>query len=186
MALTRDRKRINVKGGGKLQIRETHPSASDTFLDIGYISKSDFSDEHTMVESVDEQVLYVETKSGAQKVSWVTTIKQTGIDEINLLKNADGKYYELYYYVLLANGNYQELHIPLAKITAGTKLSFGSAAERSLDVTFQALSPKAGYTYSENTTFNVTANVPYVLVENSSLQFVTANTQAGELATAIL
>lgn len=131
MALTRDRKRINVKGGGKLWIRQIFPdSGADTFFDLGYINETDFDDEHNMVESIDETGQYIDTKSGGQKVTWKVTLKQTGIDEINLLKNSDGKYYELYYSVLVANGNYQEVSIPLAKVLLGPKLKF--AGERSV------------------------------------------------------
>jgi hypothetical protein len=184
MALQKSRTRINVKGGGTLKIRELSPSASDTFLDVGYVTSDTLLDEHTMVDSVDDAGNFIDTKSGAQKVTWKAVLKQTSIDEINLLKNAVGKYYDLFYSVVLANGNTQEFRVWLGKIKPGLVLEFASATERKLELEITALMPKATFTATP-TDYNVTAGAYYVVIDNAVAKGTPSDT-AATMATAIL
>lgn len=167
MALQKSRTRINVKGGGLLKIREIYPAQSDTWLDVGYLGGTDLTDEHNMIEIVEEAGNFIDALSGSQKVTIVTTLKQTSIDEINLLKNTTGKYFDAYYYVKLANGNVQEISAIPVKIMPGPVLSFQSATERTLQVTMYFLAPKATAVRTP-TSYNVTKDVPYVLIENAN------------------
>jgi len=185
MALARDRKRINVKGGGKIQLRELDPSPSNTYLDLGYLVSNTLTDEHTMVESVDESGQLVNSQTGARKVTWKTVIKQTTADEINLLKNAGTKLYEVYYNVTMSNTYVQMLCLLPVRIKPSVVLDFASATERTLEVEFHCLVPKAAYTRGV-TTFNVVANEPYVLVDASSETFNTSNTEASAIASAVI
>jgi len=183
MALQKDRIRENVKGGGVLKIREIYPNATNTFSDLGYLNGTDFKDERTENESMDEAGNFINVLTTGQKVTIETVLKQTSIDEINLLKNSEGKYYDLYYSVKLQNGNTQELSIPLCKLKAGVTLSFKPEA-RTLPLTIYALAPKSDYTRTP-TDYNVTVNVPYTLIENATAKGVPTDT-ASALATAIL
>lgn len=192
MANARNRQRINVKGGGKLWIRQLSPAASNTWIDIGYLDDNELDDKTAMVDSEDERGDYIDTKQGSRKVTWKTTLKQTGADEINLLRNADGIYYELYYDVVLANTYHQEYNMHLVKIDNSVNLKFAKATERKLQVVFSLLAPKAAFTATD-TAFNVIANDPYVMNENTSTSptyttssGVPTNTQASAKATAIL
>lgn len=184
MALEKSRLRINVKGGGTLRIRELSPTPSNTFLDVGYVTTDTLLDEPTMVDSIDEVGNFIDTKSGAQKVTWKTVLKQTSIDEINLLKNAVGKYYDLFYSVLLANGNTQEFRVWLGKIKPILTLEFAAATERKIEVEITALMPKATFTTTP-TDYNVTAGNYYVVIENVVAKGVPTDT-AASMATAIL
>lgn len=165
MALQKDRRRVNVKGGGILQVREIDPGTG-TFADLGFISDDVFTDEHTMVESIDSKGDYIDTKSGARKVQWTSTLMQTSKEEIDLMRNAEGKYYELYYKVVLNNANIQEFVIPIARITPGAVLEFKSATQRTIKLTITALAPAAALTRTP-TDYNTTIWTPYVLVENA-------------------
>ncbi len=169
MALQRSRTRINVKGGGVLKLREISPTQTDTFSDAGYLGGTDLTDEHSILEITEEAGTLVDALSGARKAVIKTTLKQSSIDEINLLKNAVGKYYDLYYYVKLANGSVQELSAIPCKIKPGPVLSFKSATERVIEVTIYMLAPKASATRTP-TAYNVTADEPYVFIENASAQ----------------
>lgn len=165
--MPRDRRRINVKGGGDLRVREISPTASNTFLDVGYLSSTVITDEGTMVESPDEAGNYIDTKRGARKVTVVGTLKQSSKEEIDLLRNADGKYYDVYYRVLLANTNVQEFRVAPAKLKVGFVLNMASATERTLELTISGLAPKGAHTATP-TAFNLLANDPLVIVEGAT------------------
>jgi hypothetical protein len=185
MALAKDRKRLNVRGGGALYVRELDPTPSNTYLLLGYLSKTDFNDEHQMVGDVDEAGVLPDSKSGSQVFKLATELKQTSIDEIQLLNTAAGKYFEGIYVVTLANGRVQELSIPLIRLNPTLKMAFAAATERRIPLEIIGLAPKAAYTRGV-VAFNVVLNQPYVLVEGSSATFNMSNTEASALATAIL
>lgn len=181
MALQKDRSRINVKGGGDLRLRELKPTASDTFLKIGNIKGTDFIDEHTMVESIDDAGNYIDTNSGARKFTIKTVLMQSSADEINLMRNAVGKYYELYYKVRLQNGNYQEFSIAVGKIKPGMVLAMKSATERDIELEIYGLAPNADLARTP-TAYNVTENEPYVFVEGASPTDVPSDTASSVAA----
>ncbi|MFI5250798.1 MAG: hypothetical protein ACHQQQ_00075 [Bacteroidota bacterium] len=185
MSLGKNRKRINVKGGGTLQIRELSPNPTDTFSDIGYLVSSKLTDEHTIIELSDERGDFIDAKSGARKVHWETTLKQSGIDEINFLKNADGKYYEVFYSVKTGNDTMvQEISMCLCKIKPGPVLEFKSATERTIQVTIYALAPATTFTRTPSA-YNVVAREPYLILEGLSATGVPSDT-ASSVASAIL
>ena len=185
MSLGKSRRRINVKGGGTLQIRELAPNASDAFFDLGYLLSSKLTDEHTIVELSDERGDFVDAKSGGRKVHWETVLKQSGIDEINLLKNAEGKYYDVYYSVKTANDTLvQEVSLCICKIKPGPVLEFKSATERTIQVTLYALAPDAGLTRTPPA-FNIVIHEPYVITEGSTPNGTPTDT-AASVAAAII
>ncbi len=169
MALQKARTRINVKGGGLLKLREISPSQVDAFVDAGYLGGSGLNDEHSMIEIVDEVGNLIDALSGSRIAKFTTTLKQSTLDEINLIKNANGKYYDMYYYVKLANTYIQELTAIPVKIKPGPVLSYKSATERTIEVTVYMLAPKATATRAP-VVYNVTADEPYVLIENAAAQ----------------
>lgn len=167
MALSRDRTRINVKGGGLAKIREISPTQTDGLSDLGYLGGSDVNDEHNVIEIVDETGSLIDALSGGQKAYMKTVLKQTSADEINLLRNAVGKYYDFYYYAKLNNGRFQELSAIPCKIKPGQVLSYKSATERTIEVTIYFLNPKAAATRAP-VAYNVIADQPYVLIEGAA------------------
>lgn len=180
-----DRQRINAKGGGEFFIRELGPTPSNTYLSLGYLDSSKLLDDPQMVGDPDEGGNQIAKISGGQDVKWQTTLKQSSIAEINLLRNAAGKFYEGYYAVTLENGNIQEISIPLLQIIPKLELAFAAATERKIPVEIQCLAPKAAYTRGV-TTFNVVKNQPYIMIEGATATFNTSNTEASAMATAIL
>lgn len=184
MALGKSRLKIAVKGGGTLQIRELYPTPTNSYSDLGYVENDIVLEESDVIDSVDETGLVIQSQSGNKKLTWKSTLLQTGIDEINLLRNADGKYYDLYYSVLLPNGNTQEFRVWLCKLKPNLNLEFSSGATRKIEVEFTALAPKANFTATP-TDYNVVAGKYYVVIENATAKGAPTDT-ASSMANAIL
>lgn len=184
MALEKSRTRIAIKGGGTLRIRELYPTATNSFSDLGYIENDILLEESDMIDSIDETGLIVQTQSGNKKVTWKSVLLQTGIDEINLLRNADGKYYDLYYSVVLPNGNTQEFRVWLCKIKPVLNLEFSATTPRKIEVEFTALAPKGSFTTTP-TDYNVVPGKYYVAIENATAKGVPSDS-ASSMASAIL
>ena len=185
MGLQKDRNRSNVKGGGDFYIRQIYPTPSNTYLSLGYLDSSKLSDKHSMVGDPDEEGQTIAKNDGGQDVVFTETLKQSGIDEINLIRNAAGVLYEAYYPCTLKNGNVQEISIPICQIIPNLDAEYKGATERKLTVEIQCLAPKAAYTRGV-TAFNVLKNQPYIVVEGAAATFNTSNTEASALATAIV
>lgn len=183
MAISRTRTRINVKGGGKFQLRQISPTPSNTFLDAGYLKSTKIADEFAMADISDAHGDYIEYLPTGEKFIATIELLQTGIDEVNLQKNADGIYYDCYYSVLLANGNTQEWSIPLCKLKVGYVLDM-KPGERILGMEMHALAPVGAFTRTP-TAFNVVALVPYTLTEGAVANGAPTDT-ASTLATAVL
>lgn len=185
MSLGKNRKRINVRGGGTLLLRELSPSPTDTFSDAGYIASSKLTDERDVITTTDERGELVEASTGSRSVRWETVLQQSGADEINLLRNADGKYYEAFYSVKTAgNTLVQEISLPLCRIKPGPVLEFASGAARTMQLTLYALSPKAAYVRTPSA-FDVSAGEAYIIVEGTVANGVPVD-PAAAVAAAIL
>ena len=184
MSLQKDRNRMNAKGGGDLYIREIYPTPSNTYLSIGYLDSTKLNDKHSMVGDPDEEGQVITKVDGGQDVTLDEILKQSSLDEINLIRNAGGKYYEAYYPCTLKNGNVQELSIPICQIIPDLSMEFKAATERKIPIQIQCLAPKAAYTRGV-TAFNVIKNQPYIMVEGATATFNTSNTEASALAAAI-
>lgn len=167
MANQFDRRRISVKGGGLLQLREIDPTPTTSFSTIGFISATEFLDSHTLVESIDDKGDFIDTKSGARAVSLKTTLMQTTKEEIDWMKNAEGKYFEAYYKVTLNNGQIQELVMPVCRVKPGVELSFQSATQRTIALEVHVLAPATALTRTPSA-YNSAQWVPYVLTEGGS------------------
>ena len=147
MALQKDRNRFSNKGGGLLKIKEIASGGSFTSMDdLGYLAESGLNIDPKMVELVDERGFMINSITSGEEWRFKATIMQVSIDEINLLKQAQNKYYHLYYKsATLPNGNVQEIYIPLVKIVNVLELPFKND-KRQLQVEFLALMPKAALT----------------------------------------
>lgn len=167
MALGFDRRAISVKGGGTLKIREIDPTPATPFDAIGFITDTTFGDEHTLVESIDDAGHFIDNKSGAQHVTIKSTLMQTSLDEINLMKNAETKYYEAYYDVVLNNTYHQEILMPVCRLKCGAVLDFKSATQRTIAIEIHALAPFTALTRTP-TSWNTVQWQYYVLQENAA------------------
>lgn len=177
MSIARTRANINIKGGGILKCRELAPSASDAFLDLGYLGGTDIGDTHNMVDVIDERGLQVEYLDGGNKVVITSSLQQSDIDLINLLRGAGSKLYEFFYQVVLRNTKVQEFNIPLGRIMAGVQLKFAAATPRAIPVEIHGLAVKAAMTRSP-VAFNITQDEAMVVTENASAQGAPSDTAA--------
>jgi hypothetical protein len=172
MALGKSRIKTSVKGGGLLKIRMLHPTAADTFSDVGFLNSTNLEDTRNMVEIMDERGLSIDFAEGSSAPVIRAVLKQSSIDEINLVKDADGKYYEIYYYVKTGEGKFQELDIAIGKIKPGAVLQFASATERTIELEIHMLAVATiGATITRSPTgynMDTTINPYYVLVENAA------------------
>jgi hypothetical protein len=186
MALQRLRTRQDVNGGGILKVRQISPTPADPFLDLGYLGGTDLGDEHSILKWIDEVGNVINAQSGQREAGIKSILQQTSIDEINLLKNARGVYYDVYYYKKnLETGTIQELSACICKLKPGPVLSMKSNSQRTLALEIYFLAPKAAFTRTP-TGFNVVADEPYVIAEQASVALGAPSDTASTLATAVL
>jgi hypothetical protein len=167
MALGLSRTRINVKGGGDIQIREINPTPSDTFLSLGSVKDVTFIDEYGMVESIDGAGDYIDTKPGSRHAHVTAMLQQSTKEEIDVMKDAAGKHYEIYYTVTLNDGSFQEFVAPICRITPGMNLAFASATERTIALDIHFLAP-FGILTRTPVSYNTADREPYAVSESSS------------------
>src|ERR1051325_1257001 len=114
--MAKNRRNINVKGGGSLQLREIDPSPSDPFVDYGYLKNVDFSDTYNMIESKDAAGNYIDYKEAGETAILKGDLMESGKTNIDFQRTAANKYFDVYYQVLLNNGSYQEISAPIARL----------------------------------------------------------------------
>jgi hypothetical protein len=186
LALARSRIRQDVNGGGILKAREIYPTASDVWLDLGYLGGTDLGDEHSVIKWIDEAGNVINAQSGQREAGIKSILQQSGIDEINLLKNARGKYYDVYYYKKnLETGTIQEISAAICKLKPGPVLSMKSNSQRTLALEIYFLAPKAAFTRTP-AGFNVVADEPYVIAEQASVALGAPTDTAATMAATIL
>lgn len=178
----KNRSQINVKGNSDVFYRELFPSASDTWVALGYIKESDMNDVYNMIKSVDSQGNKIDNKEAGQDVTFTTKLMQSQKEQIDFQRLAATKYFQIYIPLLLNSGDTQEIVGHICRITPGQKLPM-KPGERLIDITIDMLAPSADFVAAP-TDYNVTKNVPYTLIENASPIGAPTNT-ASSLYTAI-
>jgi len=181
MALGKSRIKTNIKGGGALKLRMLSPTPADTFSDAGYLNSTDVDDVRNMMESSDERGLVIDYLEGSSAPVLRSVLKQSGIDEITLVKDADGKYYEAYYAVTTKEGKVQEYDFFIVKIKPGAVLKFAAATERTIELEMHMLAVNASASITRNpVAYNMdpAVNPYYVLTENATAQGAPADTGA--------
>jgi len=161
-----DRRRLNVKGGGLLQLRQIDPTPG-SFLTVGFIADSKFADDPNMVEEVDEAGRFIDVVSAGSKPKFTSNLMQSSSDEINLVRLAGTLYYELYYYVALANGRFQELNAPICRVVPKLDLSFKAGEKRVVPIEISFLAAALALTRTP-TAYNVAQWGSYVLIEGAA------------------
>ena len=181
MALGKSRTRIQVRGGGFLLMREISPTPSDTFLDVGYLQQTEFTDTRNMIEAIDERGLQVDFIEGGTIVVLKATLMQADADVIALLRNSASKYYDVYYYAVLADGKYQEFSAPVCKFMGGPKMTFAANTIRTVELELRLLPSKGAYTRTP-AAFNVALGDFYVVSENAAKQGPPSDTASNTAA----
>ena len=183
-ALGKDRKRINVKGGGTWLARELSPTPVDGFSDWGVVESIAVITDAGMIDIMDAAGNALEYISGQNRVGVEVTLMQTTFDEITLARLFDGRYYDCLYNVLLQNGETQQWSFCLLKFAPGATLTFQGSTKRSLKLIGVSLAPKAAFTRTP-TNFNVVANTPYIVYQNLTPAATPSDT-AATMATTII
>ncbi len=127
--LTKDRTRESCRGLGNLEIRQVEPTEDTQFFSVGFLDNGigvnieDFRDEEEIITD-DGCLNNVLTKNKVTRIS--AGLKQSSIEEINLLKEALGKIYAMRYWGKshLSPERYQYYVINRAKISSSLSLPF--------------------------------------------------------------
>jgi nitrate reductase NapAB chaperone NapD len=190
MGLQRLRTRENAKGGGNLWIRQISPTASNTFLDVGWLGGTTLDDKQTAVESKDERgdlVIVLYSDRTAMLKTILHQVSQDEIDLVNKLSN-NNVFYDVYYSALLENGDIQEISAAICQIKMGVPIEYKSS-QRTLPCDIYMLAPAAAFTRTP-TAFNVVVSperIPYVMTEIVLASAYGKPTDtASSLATAVL
>ena len=127
--IVRDKGEIKSKGGGIIKVQEVLESGLDTspvsaVVDLGYISESTFSDKTPLEDVKDETGNVVTSEEGDREVLIQTTLMQTGSGALDIPKEVRNKFYRLYKYNGLSDGDHQEMWFSVGKITPQAELKF--------------------------------------------------------------
>src|SRR5512135_1494311 len=95
MANTFDRRRFNTKGGD-WQLRQIDPTPG-SFFSIGSTKSTKVSNAENVAEFIDEVGRYLGMVDAGGKLTLTLELLQSSVDEIGLVKNAAGIFYEAYY-----------------------------------------------------------------------------------------
>lgn len=185
MALGKNRRRINVKGGGEFLIRELAPTPSDTFLDLGFIESVELNDDNQMVDIADAEGNLLDYLGGLRSLGVKITLAQSSFDELDWLLNTSGKYFDALYNVYLEGlAEWQSWSFPVFKVKPGGALTFAGATKRSPIAECRSVAPKAALVRTP-TALNVTAWKPVVLYQNA-VKVTTPSDTASSVATALI
>lgn len=180
MALGKSRVRMNAKAKGLLfKIEELASGGSTiTMSDVGYVESVRIGDDHGMVEIADATGDLINELSTKRTCRLEVVLLQTAKDELDVLANAESKFYHAYIQVQLDNPTvyYQEWYFPLVKVRAGYDLTFRSGEVRKVTLNIAVLMPKGAVDVTPNG-FDVSAGTLFVMAE-------TATTALGQVTTA--
>lgn len=98
LVLGKNRLRSFVRGLGNMQVREREPANDPNFSNVGYLKNTTTTDEPTMVDIMPETGHMIDYKMQSRKTGGNTNLQQTGIDELNLIRQAEGKIYAVRYH----------------------------------------------------------------------------------------
>jgi len=162
------RSKIGIKGGGILYIRElVNGSSSTTWTDLGYIKQTPISQEAAMLESTDETGAMITINVGNKSAKLTPTLMQAEKANIDIIRNAEGKYYEFYYIAPLGGGAFWQEWNGFGVIVPKFALTHAANTERGLPLELIVLKPKASYVRTP-TDYNNTTGDYFVLIENAT------------------
>jgi len=125
MALGKSRQRIFVHGLGNCDVRELNPNPANDYSNVGYLQDTLIEQASTTESIIDESGALVDEKVKSLSVNFQTNLMQTGIDEINLIRNSTYKHYAIRYYGNTdVNNRFQYFLIPCAKIIPSWQKKF--------------------------------------------------------------
>ena len=126
----KDKGAIRKYGGGVLRIREVSDdgqtiSASDTgYSDIGYIQSHKFRDFTPLEDVPDETGSVVASEEGQREVKISGVLMQTDKEMFDIAKDTRGKFYRVYLYEGIVNGNHKEIFFGICRIAPMIDVDF--------------------------------------------------------------
>lgn len=125
MALGKNRLAFFVYGLGTMELCQRVPVANVVFDNAGYLEATVINDTPTMVDIVPETGDLVSTLRSAQKVTLKTSLQQSGIDEINLIRGAANLVYAIRYHGKASDSNlYQFWAFEQAMVRPNPQLTY--------------------------------------------------------------
>jgi len=122
--MAKNRREINVKGLGNLQVRETNPSAAAEPTDLGFLGGTTFEDVYDMEEIKDEKGALIDVKERGQSVSVASSLLQSSKTAIDIMKAAAGKIHAARYFGEENNNVFKWFALNQIRIIPGIKLDF--------------------------------------------------------------
>lgn len=126
MGLQKDRTRQHVKGLGDLEVRQVEPTNAAAFDNVGYLDEAgtDVIDDYVMEEIKDESGNLVNVLEQSHKVTLATNLSQTSLEEVNLIKGAEGKCFAIRYFGKASPTRFQYFCIEKGKINPSVPLGY--------------------------------------------------------------
>lgn len=167
----KDKGGIVKYGGGILRVIEcddTGTTSSSDYTDLGYIEVTEIFDEREEEKVFDETGNIVQRKYGNRDVGMSVTLMQTNKEVIDFIKNAETKYYTLYYKMTKTgdiNAKTQELFVGIATIKPSFRIQSG---QKRIPVTIQFLPNESLITITApNTLFGAVATTNVTIAAGS-------------------
>ncbi len=131
---------VSTRGVEDIQIYQL--SSTDVPLStpasLGYVKSVDFKQEGSIIEIIDGLGDMINAVASGKKVTINAVVLQTSKEMIDVIANTDDNYYAVYIKAKTANGNFQEIHIPLARIKPSAQINY-SNSERTTSVEISVL-----------------------------------------------
>jgi hypothetical protein len=165
-------------------MRQLNPTASDAFVDYGYVESVVLNVAAPLEKASDGEGNVIAAGKASETDTVDIVLMQTSKEEIDAVRALDGKVMEVIYDVpLRVAGTYQHLSLPLVIFEPSTSMNFAASTRRTLKINGILLAPRADFTRNP-TSYNVTKNVPYVVLDDANATTDPADTAAA-LYTAI-
>jgi len=129
LTITRDKGTVHSHGGGIIKVKQVLENGAElpvpaSVIDIGYIQDSEFNDSTPLTDVKDETGSTITQEEGDREISVKATLMQSDSAVIDLAKEVRGKFYALYKYNGIVDGEHQEIFFGVGKITPQINLKF--------------------------------------------------------------
>lgn len=176
MAIGKKRDAVKKLSGGILKVLEVTPTGpigtetASQWLDLGYVAETTLRDETEIIEDFDESGNKFVSEEGNRTVRLEGQLMQSDAELIEFLTDTiRGKFYSVYHYDGITDGNHQEYIFPICKIRPLTEVRSGtkrppfeiSVLKNESDINFGGTSQAALPSEAKATTVVITKDKYY-------------------------
>jgi len=130
MAFTpaRNRDAIVKHGGGIILVSLVSDTGAEISLnpdnvkDLGYIQESTFIDNTDTEDAKDETGNLIQSHETDRSIKITGVLMQTDKKTLDIAKECRGQFYQIYYYMGIVDGKYQELFAPICRIKPSVEM----------------------------------------------------------------